>query len=163
MRFCYGGSKVVATGIQPNAGDEDGQIHINLLEFMTIIINVWFAAVLQPATTGGPTPHMGVFGRQHTAVSWVSHAARAQRPTVTRLTRFLTVFLFHLSQTTRVQATYLPGDENQDADLLSRLASRAPSWASVIEQGSPAVDLPAYLTECRANCCKLCVQSYRNP
>lgn len=126
-------------GFKPLAGDDDGQIHINILEFITIIINVWFAATLQ-RPNDLPSHRIWEFLADNTtAVSWVSHAARVQRPAVTRLTRFLTVLLFHLSQTTRVQATYLPGDQNQDADLLSRTSSRALSWASVIEQGSPAL------------------------
>lgn len=118
---------------EPSIYDPEDALHINVLEFLVIIINVWFVLVTcKKIDPTGIRDHIALFlGDNTSSLSWLAHAARTKRPMVRRLARFLQALLtysfFPLSYTQK----HLPGIENGPADTLSRF-SLAASWASAM-------------------------------
>ena len=113
--------------------------HINIYEFIAIIINLWIA-IRQLALTGWKVAggHRILSVADNTsALSWLRYASRTRRPPVRRLARFLLGFLSHPfpSLHVRVQGKHLEGIKNVGADFLSRF-EKAPSWESAIAQCS---------------------------
>jgi hypothetical protein len=122
------------SAIEP-AVDASG-IHINVLEFVAIIINLWLVIVLsrrQPAPPGGHI--FAVFADNTSALSWLRYASRSHRPNVSRLARFTSALLFASGFQGRVQGRHLSGRLNRGADALSRCRTY-PTWASATEQCS---------------------------
>jgi hypothetical protein len=105
-------------------GDDDkAALHINVLEFVGIIINLWIAITLlrtQPERVGGHV--IDVLADNTSALSWLRHAARARRPAVQNLA-YLCQCLLLFSQTSDYASflgTHIPGKDNGEADALSR-------------------------------------------
>lgn len=99
------------------------QLHINPLEFIAIIINIWFATVIirkgQPKDGGH---HINVLADNTSALSWLKYAARSHSIPVRNLAYFLHGFIL-LSQTSELAnftGLHLPGVENTVADAVSR-------------------------------------------
>jgi hypothetical protein len=124
-------------------------VHINLLEFIAIFIELWVTIrqlhINHTANNALPSEHIPAGGHRIMAVadntsalSWLRYAARTKRPPVRRLARFLVAFLSHPFAATnlRVQGRHIPGPMNTGADLLSRFELAA-SWDSVTQQCPP--------------------------
>ena len=114
--------------------------HNNILEFVTIIIHLWLVircCMLNP-NHDSETLHVFHPRTDNTSgLSWLTHAARTKRAPVRRLARFCQYLLTTAPIHIRLQPSHIAGMLNDDADLTSRPKTRAPTWASVIEQGSP--------------------------
>jgi hypothetical protein len=110
-------------------------IHINILEFLACIINLWFVLW---ATRDLGTPTGGWILSLRTdntsALSWLQHSARAQNPFVRRLSRFLIHTILQAHFPGQIVSSHIPGKANDEADCVSRPVSRAPTWESVIAQ-----------------------------
>jgi len=129
---------------------EHRPIHINLLEFVAIFLDLWIVirrlAHLHH-TLPSATPHGGhrilALADNTSAVSWLQYATRTKRPVIRRLARFLTAFLSSPfpAQLVRVQGRHLAGKLNVEADVLSRF-ELAPSWESAMQQHSVLAPLP---------------------
>ena len=114
--------------------------HINLLEFIVLIIDFWFIQVLAQTATPAVTSLVSTLRTDNTsALSWLKHAARTKGPTVQRLARLFQSMLSHAPVPVKLLSLHIAGSENHNADLLSR-PSLAPSWASVIAQSRPPLD-----------------------
>jgi hypothetical protein len=77
---------------EPTSSDPRG-LHINILEFPALTINVWF--VIKAALQQGPHPggHILILLTDNTsALSWLHHAARSHSPPVRRLARLISAF-----------------------------------------------------------------------
>ena len=112
--------------------------HSNILEFVTIIVNLWLLLRLCSIRYPSDTLHVVHARTDNTsALSWLSHAARTKRAPIRRLARFCQKLLTFAPVQFCLQSSHIPGILNNDADLISRPESRAATWASVIEQGSP--------------------------
>lgn len=124
-------------------------LHINILEFFALIIELWIClrqlhtartdpTSLSPLAPAELTPHGGhrLLARADntSALSWLRYATRTKRPKVRQLARLLTAFLSHsfASSFIRVQGLHLAGIANVSADHLSR-PEKSPSWAAVME------------------------------
>jgi hypothetical protein len=110
-------------------------LHINILEFLAIILNLWFvlwATRALGAPLGGWI--LSLRTDNTSALSWLQHSARARNPIVRRLSRFLIQMLLQARFPGKISSSHIPGKENDEADCVSRPMSRAPTWASVIEQ-----------------------------
>jgi hypothetical protein len=116
-------------------GIDASGLHINLLEFLALIINVWF--LLWAVKRAGPRPGgwvVSVRGDNTSALSWMRHSTRARNPTVRHLSRFLVALLLQEEFPGMISGVHIPGPVNVEADCLSRPVSVAPTWASAIEQ-----------------------------
>jgi hypothetical protein len=110
--------------------------HINVLEFVAIIINLWLIIVSShrhPAPIGGHI--FAVFADNTSALSWLRYASRSHRPNVCRLARFTSALLFASGFQGKVQGQHLAGRLNRGADALSR-CQLYPTWASATAQCS---------------------------
>lgn len=122
-------------------------VHINILEFLAIFIELWtcLRQLLSASGTSRPSPeapaetipaggHRLLARADNTsALSWLRYATRTRRPPVRRLARLLTAFLSHpfAASFVRVQGKHLAGVVNVSADHLSRFEKSA-SWAAVM-------------------------------
>ena len=109
-------------------------LHINPLEFIAILVNVWFALHAirtSPNRLGGH--HVLIRADNTSALSWLRHAARDQRRQIRNLAYLLHGLLL-FSQTSEVAnfvGLHIPGKENDEADAVSR-PELFPSLASAI-------------------------------
>jgi hypothetical protein len=122
--------------------------HINILEFMAIIIELWICirllmdAVADPLTVtddvpAARIPHGGhrllVRADNTSALSWLRYATWTKRAPVRRLARLLTYLLSapFAASNIRVQGKHLAGIANVSADNLSRFELSA-SWGQLM-------------------------------
>ena len=118
--------------------------HINILEFLAIIINLFVALRRlhsRPAPRGGDI--LSVLADNTSALSWLTYASRSRRPAVQRLARFCSALLFFDAFQGKLTASHIAGARNEAADALSR-PQLFPTWASVIAQCSHLSGLQAY-------------------
>jgi hypothetical protein len=113
-------------------------LHINPLEFLAVIINLWLALKLITEAPSCPTGYIiDLLSDNTTALSWMHAAATTPNPDLQQLARFAFALLVHAARVlTRVQPRHLPGDQNNKADTLSRRSKTGlvPSWEAVILQ-----------------------------
>ena len=105
--------------VEPEA-DASGT-HINILEFIAIIIDLWMIIVLsrrRPEPAGGHI--FAVFANNTSALSWLRYASRSHRPNVCCLARFMSALLFASGFQGKIQGRHLAGKLNRGADALSR-------------------------------------------
>jgi hypothetical protein len=119
--------------------DNHDELHINILEFIAIIINLWIALLwvrTQPPTPGGHI--ISILADNTSALSWLRYAARSHRRPVRNLAHFCQCLLLHsqTSHSASVLGKHLPGVENSEADALSR-PEKFPTLNSAIEAYSP--------------------------
>ena len=105
-------------------------LHINLLEFVALIINLWFvlwATRTLRAPQGGWI--LSLRSDNTSALSWLQHSARTKNPVARRLSRFLIQMLLQAHFQGKIVSSHIPGKENDEADCISRPVNRAPTWA----------------------------------
>jgi len=122
-------------------------MHINPLEFIAIIINVWLAILAiraDPDRAGGH--HILVRADNTSALSWLRYAARSQRRAIRNLAYFLhgLILFSETAQYANFNGKHLPGQDNSEADGVSR-PELYPSLASAIEAFSPLQTCRPYL------------------
>jgi hypothetical protein len=126
----------------PLTGEPDSDelgLHINPLEFIAAIINLWIllkcVQVLPPCETGYI---IDLLSDNTSALSWLKVTAATRNPNLQPLARFASALLIQASRVlTRVQPCHIPGKENDEADALSRFTNGLyKSWADVIKQCS---------------------------
>ena len=114
-------------------------IHINLLEFITIFINVWMTLkrIAHLYLDYQRMTFIAKFLTDNTsAVSWLRYAGRSNKLPIRNLVHLLTTLLIHLCQfPIQVTGEHIPGEMNDVANALSCF-SRHPSWASLITNQS---------------------------
>ena len=124
-------------------------VHINILEFFAIFIELWICirqlqaantepSLPDPSAPAERIPHGGhrllVRADNTSALSWLRYATRTKRAPVRRIARLLTAFLCSsfAAKTVRVQGMHLAGVANVSADHLSRFEKSA-SWAAIMD------------------------------
>jgi len=120
------------------AGHEEW-LHINPLEFIAIIINVWFVILFirkDPDRPGGH--HILVRADNTSALSWLRYAARSQRRMIRNLAYFLhgLILFSQTAQYANFNGKHIAGQDNSEADGVSR-PELYPSLASAIAAFSP--------------------------
>jgi hypothetical protein len=130
--------KVVnAVSGEPNA-DELG-LHINPLEFIAVIINLWLFLCLIKTQKRCPTGYiLDLLSDNTSALSWMHFTATTRNPLLQPLARFASALLIQArSYLTRVQPCHIPGVINDEADALSRYQNgRLKSFEDVITRCS---------------------------
>ena len=110
-------------------------LHINILELLGLIINLWFTITL--AFQRDPMAsrhHIHHYKADNTsALSWFAKATKSKTPVVRRLARFAQALLTFSPVHLQISQEHLPGSKNGPADVLSRPLTKCPSWASAIK------------------------------
>ena len=130
--------KAIDTAGEPADLLQEG-LHINPLEFVAIILNLWLALKLLDASPSLATGFIITLLSDNTsAISWMRAAGRCQDEGVRRLARLTAALLVRATLlTTLFHTQHIPGIQNDEADCLSRLVNRSvPSWDYVITQCS---------------------------
>jgi hypothetical protein len=121
----------------PKPGPDEA--HINVLEFVAIIINMWMLLKLIDKGERPPGVKTHIIARfladNTSALSWLRHAGRTKRPQTRNLARLLTSLLLHRNFPLQISSQHIPGSENLEADCLSRF-SKHPSWESLMNDAS---------------------------
>ena len=121
----------------------DEKVHINILEFVVIIINILFSLTFQRRH---PERRDFVYNPKTdntSALSWIRYSGKRVNPVVSNLSRLLINLALYCPQTL-ILGEHIPGRLNGPADALSR-PLEFPTWASVIEQHSATLEgLTAY-------------------
>jgi hypothetical protein len=128
---------------EPDGADPDGE-HINILEFVTIIIQAWFIVrfiMIAGDISGGYI--VALFADNTSALSWMRYAARSHRPVVRELSRFLMALTLACPISFKLSGKHIQGVKNNGADALSR-PWEYPTWACATKQQSQLVDCQAY-------------------
>ena len=116
-------------------------LHINPLEFLAAIVNLWLALKLislesHPCRTGYI---LDLISDNTTCLSWTHVAATTPNPDLQQMARFTSALLVQAArQLTRVQPSHLAGKLNEEADTLSwrSKSGQVPSWEHVTSQHS---------------------------
>ena len=130
---------IISLGIDPlylrprgaEFGDEEALLHVNIGEFITIIINLWLAIVLaqrEPVPPGGWIWRAGADNTS--ALSWMRYASRTRSPVIMSLARLLTGLITFAPFPVNIQGFHIRGIENVGPDALSR-PHQYPTWESV--------------------------------
>ena len=123
---------------EPSTQTSDG-LHINPLEFLAAIINLWIAIKLIPDISTVSTGNiLDLFSDNTTCLSWCRFTTVTKDPNLQSWARLVALFLLQLrGHNTRVQPKHIKGELNKEADTLSRSKNgRYPSWEVVINQHS---------------------------
>jgi hypothetical protein len=126
---------VNAVSGEPNS-DELG-LHINPLEFLAVIINLWLFLCLIKTQPRCPTGYiLDLLSDNTSALSWMHFTATTRNPLLQPLARFASALLIQArSYLTKVQPKHIPGDKNDEADALSRYQNgRLTSFADVTQR-----------------------------
>lgn len=130
--------------------DDENPLHINPLEFLACLINLWLS--LKSIMTMDPRVGgyiLALWSDNTTALSWMSVASRTPDPFLQGLARLGAGLLVHAHRfLTLVQPLHIPGDQNGEADALSRPedgTQTIPSLNCVIEQWPRLRNCQTYL------------------
>jgi len=126
-------------------------IHINIFEFIAIIINLFFSILrmqekdtrAQYLTSNGYIIH--AMSDNTSALSWMRHASRSRAAPIRNLALFLVTFLFHSNSVIPLSThgLHVPGKCNDFADALSR-PQIFPSYNDVWTRYEALRPLPCY-------------------
>lgn len=114
-------------------------LHINPLEFMAAIINIWLLLKLLPSLPTSLTGHIvDLFSDNTSCLSWCKYTTVMQNAFLQPWARLVAhLLILARQQQTRIQPIHIPGKDNDEADILSRsVLGHTPSWAYVTEQCS---------------------------
>ena len=114
-------------------------LHINPLEFLAAIINLWLFLCLIKSSNRCPTGYvLDLLSDNTSALSWMHFTATTPDPLLQPLARFASALLVQARNLlTRVQPRHIAGKLNTEADALSRYQNgRLKSWEDVIARCS---------------------------
>ncbi len=97
-------------------------LHINPLEFLAAIINLWIVLKLVEKLPANPTGYIiDLLSDNTSALSWMRLTAQTRDPRLQPLACITSTMLVMTSRhLTHVQPKHIPGDDNFEADTLSR-------------------------------------------
>ena len=129
------------------------QLHINIHEFIAIIINAFFmmhSFIHLKLTSPSSIPNcegwsFSLQADNTSALSWMRHLSRSRDKQLTQLCHFFSqlTFAFNSLHTSRFDGTHLPGKLNIHADALSR-PQLHPTYNSLFHTYPEMQSLPAY-------------------
>jgi hypothetical protein len=128
---------VNAVSGEPNP--EELGLHINPLEFLACIINLWLFLCLIKSSPRCPTGYiLDLLSDNTSALSWMHFTATTKNPLLQPLARFASALLIQArNYLTRVQPCHIAGIKNDEADALSRWQNgRLTYFADVITRCS---------------------------
>ena len=114
-------------------------LHINPLEFLGTIINIWLHLVLEPSLPSYPTGHiLELLADNITALSWYHLTSLTKNELLQPWACFVaTLLVFAHWQNTRVQPDHIQDIKNHEADCLSCSDDGViPSWEAMCNHHS---------------------------
>jgi len=124
--------------------DDSAQLHVNIGEFIAIIINLWLAMALARPHDVPPGGWIWRANADNTsALSWMRYASRTHSPVIMALARFLTALIAFSPFPINLQGYHIPGVLNVGPDALSR-PHQYPTWASVFAAAPALQTFTAY-------------------
>jgi hypothetical protein len=136
----YGFSLKALKGTSSEPASDEPGLHINPLEFIACIVNLWLILKLVQLLPPCPTGYViDLLSDNTSALSWLKHSAATRNPMLQPLARFASALLVHTHQLhVRIQPKHIAGKDNDEADALSRYQSgRLASWEDVTKRCSP--------------------------
>jgi hypothetical protein len=127
-----------ATIVNP---EDPNLLHINILEMIALIINIWLALVFITQHGDIPGGHIiAMLADNTSALSWMQYASQTKHPTVSELSCFILDLTLSCSICHKLSGLHLQGILNIGADKLSRFEpppkGGGRTLASVIAQHS---------------------------
>lgn len=152
---CLVADIVGGTAFKPKERGEGDDLHINVLEFVGIIINIYFSILRIIAKKKYDKKFeydqgfiLHCFADNTSALSWMQHASRSKNAVTRNLAQFLLCLLFNANTIIplAVQGFHVKGVNNERADALSR-PKNFPTYNDVFETYSDlkklqVLDLP---------------------
>eukprot|EP00980_Cylindrotheca_fusiformis_P020527 scaffold7592_cov89-Cylindrotheca_fusiformis.AAC.1 len=140
---------------EPATVDAPG-LHINPLEFIATIINLWLALKciqVEGPRVGGHV--LGLLSDNTSALSWMSYTSRTRDPLLQGLARIASSLLVRATALlTKVLPSHIPGQDNDEADMLSRPWEALPHRGG--QKGIPS--LASVIARCsRLQPCRICL------
>jgi hypothetical protein len=135
----FGFDVKLVTALTGEPDPDQAGLHINPLEFIAAIINLWLCLVIIRTQKPCPTGHIiDLFSDNTSALSWLKVTAATKNPLLQPLARFASALLIQASRlTTRIQPKHIPGVINDEADAMSRYRNgQLEFWEDVITQYS---------------------------
>ena len=131
--------------------EHDPNPHINILEFIAIIIHVYFAILRMKEKSIKEkflTPNgyiLSCLADNTSALSWMCHASRSRSFPIRNLAQFFVTLLFHANYLFPLdcQGDHIPGLENVHSDALSR-PKMCPSYNDVFNKFECMRNVPRY-------------------
>jgi hypothetical protein len=114
-------------------------LHINPLEFLAAIINLWLVLRLVVQLPANPTGYIiDLLSDNTSTLSWMRLTAQTCDPHLQPLACITSTMLVMTRRCPiRIQPKHIPGNVNFEADTLSRSKNgQVPSWERVISQCS---------------------------
>jgi hypothetical protein len=126
--------KIINRYQQEPLDGEDPVLHINPLELLGAIINVWLIIVWRkhaaPLSSGFV---VDLWSDNTTSLAWLSLCATTRDPHLQPLTRLASALIVHAGiNLTKIQLHHIPGVLNIEADALSRLHKQSGQIPSLI-------------------------------
>eukprot|EP00980_Cylindrotheca_fusiformis_P021623 scaffold8482_cov74-Cylindrotheca_fusiformis.AAC.1 len=142
---------------EPATVDAPG-LHINPLEFIATIINLWLALKciqVEGPRVGGHV--LGLLSDNTSALSWMSYTSRTRDPLLQGLARIASSLLVRATALlTKVLPSHIPGQDNDEADMLSRPWEALPHRGGHWQKGIPS--LASVIARCsRLQPCRICL------
>jgi hypothetical protein len=130
--------KAINSANEPSNLYDPAGTHINILEFVAVVINLWVALKLFQRLRTPPSGFvLEIIADNTSALSWLKFAATTENQTVRALARLTSCLLMHASHNLiSIQSSHIAGPANIEADCLSRLHKNGlvPAWTYVHEQ-----------------------------
>jgi hypothetical protein len=140
--------KFLAEGLSEPDVDAAG-LHINVLEFIAIIMGLWLIIVLSWRCLAPVGSHIfAVFADNTSALSWLRYASCSHCANVHSLAHFTLALLFASGFQGKVQGHHLASHLNQGANALSHCITY-PTWACLMAQCSQLLTCITYRLPCK--------------
>jgi hypothetical protein len=139
---------------EPQDATSEG-LHINPLEFIAAIVNLWLIVKLVQDLPSCQTGYIiDLLSDNTSALSWLRVTASTRDPHLQPLCRFASTLLVVTStHLTRVQNRHIAGKLNLEVDFLSHSENgQVPSWGGALSSNAPICGLVTYASY-RASCC----------
>jgi hypothetical protein len=150
----YGFSmKAINSANEPSDLFNPDGIHINLLEFAGVLIDLFIGIKLLTRLEIPPTGFiLELIADNTSALAWLKYAATTENQSVRALARLASCFIMiATNQFISIQGSHISGPENIEADCLSRLLPNGavPSWDYVLDKSPRLIPCQACLLPCK--------------
>jgi len=148
---------VMAVHSKPSPDDSPNIPHVNVLKFIALLANVWFAlATCHACDPQHQQQHIGNFLTNNTsALSWMLHAGKAKQPHSCQLAHFLQVLLTFSPVHFQFHSHCTQASQMRQQTCCHIL--HVQSHGDPLSELDPMICSLASLTKCSISCCQYCL------